>query len=61
VACAVGGVQDLVVEDGEVEGKTKANGVSGGQLGLGNVGSILERKLVMTIQCGEVVGRLVTL
>jgi hypothetical protein len=42
MACTVGGVQDLVVEDGEVEGQAKADGVGWGKLGLGNVGSILE-------------------
>jgi hypothetical protein len=41
VASPVGAVQDLVVEDGEVEGKTKADGVSGSELSLGNVGSAL--------------------
>lgn len=43
VAGAVGGVQDLVVEDGEVEGQAKTDGVGGGQLGLGNVGGGLKR------------------
>jgi hypothetical protein len=43
VACAVGGVQDLVVEDGEVEGKTEADGVGRGELSLGDVGSALRR------------------
>ena len=41
VASAVGAVQDLVVEDREVEGKTQADGVGGGQLGDGNVRSSL--------------------
>jgi hypothetical protein len=41
VACLVWGVQDLVVEDGEVEGKTQADGVGGGQVSLGNLGSVL--------------------
>ena len=41
MACAVGGVEDLVVEDREVEGKSKTDGVSWGELGLGNVGSTL--------------------
>ncbi len=39
VASTVGAVQDLVVEDREVEGKTKTDGVGGGKLGDGNVGS----------------------
>jgi hypothetical protein len=41
VAGTVWGVEDLVVEDGEVQGKTQANGVSGGKIGLGNIGGIL--------------------
>ena len=42
VACTVWGVQDLVVEDGEVEGETKADWVSWGELGLCNIGRVLE-------------------
>jgi hypothetical protein len=41
VASTVGGVQDLVVEDGEVEGKTKTNGVSRSELSLSNIGGAL--------------------
>jgi hypothetical protein len=41
VACLVGGVQDLVVEDGEVEGKAKADWVGGSQVCLSNLGSVL--------------------
>ena len=41
MAGTVGRVQDLVVEDGEVEGQAKADGVGGGELGLGNVGGTL--------------------
>lgn len=41
VASLVGGVEDLIVEDGEVEGKTKADGVGGRQLSLGNLGGSL--------------------
>ena len=41
VASLVGSVEDLVVEDGEVEGKTQADGVGGGELGLGNLGGSL--------------------
>lgn len=41
VACTIGGVEDLVVEDGEVQGKTQANGVSGSEVGLGNIGGAL--------------------
>jgi hypothetical protein len=39
VASLVGGVENLVVEDGEVERKTKADGVGRRQLSLGNLGS----------------------
>lgn len=46
VACAVRGVKDLVVEYREVQGKTKANGVSGGEVGLGNIGRVLLRVAV---------------
>jgi hypothetical protein len=42
VACTVGGVEDLVVEDGEVQGETEADGVSGGEVSLGNFGSVLD-------------------
>lgn len=38
MASLIGCVQDLVVEDGEVQGKTKADGVGRRQLGLGNLG-----------------------
>ena len=41
MACAVGRVEDLVVEDREVQGETKADGVSWGKVGLGNIGGIL--------------------
>lgn len=41
VASTVGRVQDLVVEDGEVESKTQADGVSGSELSLSDVGSAL--------------------
>ena len=34
-------VENLVVEDGEVQGKTKADGVSGRQLSLGDLGGSL--------------------
>ena len=43
MAGAVGRVEDLVVEDGEVEGQTQADGVSGRQLGLGDLGGGLVR------------------
>lgn len=38
MAGLVGGVQNLVVEDGEVQGETQANGVRRRQLGLSNLG-----------------------
>lgn len=41
MASPVGRVQDLVVEDGEVQGQTEADGVSGSELSLGNIGSAL--------------------
>lgn len=41
VASLVGGVQDLVVEDGKVQGETEADRVSRGELGLGNLGGSL--------------------
>lgn len=41
VAGTIGGVEDLVIEDGEVEGESKTDGVGGGQLGLGNIGGVL--------------------
>ena len=41
VAGSVGRVEDLVVEDGEVKGKTKSDWVSGSQLSLSDIGGIL--------------------
>ena len=41
VARLVWGVEDFIVEHGEVEGKTKANWVSWGKVGLSNLGSVL--------------------
>lgn len=41
VASTVGGVQDLVVEDGEVESETQTDRVSWSELSLGNIGSAL--------------------
>lgn len=46
MACAIGRVQDLVVEDGEVQSETKADGVRRGEISLGNVGSVLWRESV---------------
>lgn len=59
VASLIGSVEDLVVEDGEVQGETKTDGVCGGQLGLGNLGSSLVRlkrlvsRLLSSITNGE--------
>ena len=50
MAGTVGRVEDLVVEDGEVEGETETDGVSGSELGLGNVGGVLEMLLVVVYQ-----------
>ena len=41
MASLVGGIENLVVEDGEVEGKAKANRVRGRKVGLGNFGGSL--------------------
>jgi len=38
VASLVGGVENLVVEDGEVQGETKADGMCRGEVSLSNVG-----------------------
>lgn len=43
MASLVGGVKDLIVEDRKVEGKTKADGVGRGELGLSNLGGSLVR------------------
>lgn len=41
VASLIGGVQNLVVEDGEVQGETQADGVGGRKLGLSNLSGSL--------------------
>lgn len=41
VASLVGGVQDFIVEDREVKGETETDGVSGGKVSGGNLGSSL--------------------
>jgi hypothetical protein len=43
VAGTVGRVQNLVVEDREVQSETKTDGVGRGEVGLGNIGSVLRR------------------
>jgi hypothetical protein len=54
VACLIRRVEDLIVEDGEVEGKTKADWVCWCKVGLGNFGSIL-------VSLEGLVGRLLSL
>ena len=41
MARLIWGVENLVVEDGEVQCETKANWVSGSQVGLGDFGGVL--------------------
>jgi hypothetical protein len=41
MASLVGRVEDLVVENGEVQGETKTDGVSGGKVGLSDLGGSL--------------------
>ena len=41
MASLIRGVEDLVVEDGEVEGKTQTDGVGGGQVGLRDLACVL--------------------
>jgi hypothetical protein len=52
VAGAVRGVENLVVEDGEIEGEAEADGMSRSQFSLGNVGSILK----FVSKCGTSLG-----
>ena len=47
MACTIRRVKNLVVEDGEVQGETKADGVSRGEVGLGNVGGVLLTELMI--------------
>jgi hypothetical protein len=54
VASQVGGVQDLVVEHGEVEGQTQADGVGRREVSLSDFGSVL-------ISLERLVGRLLAL
>ena len=59
VASTIGRVEDLVVEHGEVESKTQADGVSGGQVGLSNVGGVLlwlARIISQQTTCAYLVG-----
>jgi hypothetical protein len=48
--CTVGRVENLVVEDREVEGKSETDGVGWGELGLGNVGGTLYKRLVFHLE-----------
>jgi hypothetical protein len=41
MAGLVGRVENLVVEDGEVQGETETDGVSGSEVSLGNLGGVL--------------------
>ena len=43
VARTIGRVQDLIVEDREVKGQTKADGVGRSEVSLSDIGSVLER------------------
>ena len=54
MASLVRRVEDLVVENGEVEGKSEADGVGGGQAGGGNLGGGL-------VSLEGLVGRLLAL
>jgi len=52
VASAIRRVEDLVVEDGEVEGEAETDGVGRSELGLGNVGGVLKWLLdVLFLSC----------
>jgi len=42
VASTVWGVEDLVIENGEVEGQTETDRVGWSQVGLSDIGSVLE-------------------
>ena len=54
MACLIGGVEDLVVEDGEIEGETKADWVCWCKIGLSNFGGIL-------VSLEGLIGRLLSL
>ena len=43
-------VENFVVEDREVEGEAETDGVSGSELGLGNVGGVLQMLLEIVSQ-----------
>ena len=54
VAGTVGRVEDLVVEDGEVEGEAEADGVRRGELGLGDVGGVLFKLLAVAYEVNAI-------
>lgn len=43
VTCLIGRVEDLVVEDREVQGETKSDGMGGSKIGLSDLGGSLVR------------------
>ena len=59
MASLVGGVEDLVIEDGEVQSETQADGVGRRELGLGDLGGSLIRlerlvgRILATVADGE--------
>ena len=55
MACAVGRVDDLVVEDGEVEGESEPDGVGRLHLALGDLERLLVRLLGVLQHGGPVV------
>lgn len=54
MAGTVGRVEDLVVENGEVQSETKADRVGRGEVGLGNIGGVLNRGVNCCHEGGEV-------
>ena len=54
MASLIGGIQDLVVEDGEVESETKTDGVCRSKISLSDFGSVL-------VSLEGLVGRLLSL
>ena len=53
MASLIGGVEDLVVEDGEVQRETETDGVGGCELGLGDVGGSLSARVSGQSRSGE--------
>jgi hypothetical protein len=52
MACSVRRVEDLVIEDGEVQGEAETDGVSGSKLRLRNIGGALNRLAEATKSAG---------